>query len=101
MKYYFYKFRKKHSWQIPGPFCGCILIPSAGELTASLFGISYLSRACLKAEKVVFKLFDTEWEPVSNIFCTFPLKKNHFLYLDWLIIRKFYVNLYSRTLIHI
>ena len=25
-------------------------------------------------------------------FRIFPLKKNHFLYLDWLIIREFYVN---------
>ena len=30
---------------------------------------------------------------VSCLFLNFPLKKNHFLYLGWLMIRDFYINL--------
>ena len=42
------------------------------------------------------RLFATEVFTCAHIF---PLKKNHFLYLDWLIIREFYINL-QRILIH-
>ena len=37
---------------------------------------------------------------IADILLNFPLKKNHFLYLDWLIIRELYINLYLEDYYH-